>query len=166
MEEPCHPRCQTDAIDCLGAQRTSEDLILKLRQPPCSNSELPCLLCGNPSQRLTAVSSFSFIFLTYINGLRVSGGPDGKESTCNARDLGSIPGLGRSPGEGNSNPFQYSCLENSIDRGVWQARSMGSKRIGHDWATTATSKSMDYRVHSLYCTFYGFWWMCNDMYPT
>ena len=120
MEEPCHPRCQTDAIDCLGAQRTSEDLILKLCQPPCSNSELPCLLCGNPSQRLTAVSSFSFIFLTYINGLRFSGGPDGKESTCNARDLGSIPGLGRSPGEGNGYPLQYSGLENPMDCVVYR----------------------------------------------
>ena len=49
------------------------------------------------------------------------GGPDGKESACNARDLGSIPGLGRSPGEGNGYPLQYSGLENSKDcivRGV------------------------------------------------
>ena len=45
------------------------------------------------------------------------GGSDGKESACNAGDLGSIHGLGRSPGEGNSNPLQYSCLENSMDRG-------------------------------------------------
>ena len=43
----------------------------------------------------------------------------GKESACNAEDPGSIPGLGRSPGEGNSNPLQYSCLENSMDRGAW-----------------------------------------------
>ena len=40
-------------------------------------------------------------------------------SACDAGDLGSIPGLGRSPGEGNGNPFQYSCLENPMDRGVW-----------------------------------------------
>ena len=44
-----------------------------------------------------------------------------KESACSARDLGSIPRLGRSPGEGNGNPLQYSCLENPMDRGVWQA---------------------------------------------
>ena len=44
--------------------------------------------------------------------------PDGKESACNAGDPGSIPGLGRSPGEGNGSPLQYSCLENSIDRGT------------------------------------------------
>ena len=48
------------------------------------------------------------------------GGSDGKESTCNAGDLGSIPRLGRSPGEGNGYPMQYSCLENSMDRGAWQ----------------------------------------------
>ena len=49
------------------------------------------------------------------------GGSDGKLSACNAGDLGSIPGSGRSPGEGNGNPLQYSCLENSMDRGVWWA---------------------------------------------
>ena len=47
--------------------------------------------------------------------LGFSGGSAGKESTCNAGDLGSIPGLGRSPGEGNGYPFQYSGLENSMD---------------------------------------------------
>ena len=49
------------------------------------------------------------------------GGSDGIESTCNVGDLGSIPGLGRSPGEGSSYPLQYSGLENSMDRGAWQA---------------------------------------------
>ena len=49
------------------------------------------------------------------------GGSDSKESTCNAGDLGSIPGLGRSPGEGNGYPLQYSCLEYPMDRGAWRA---------------------------------------------
>ena len=53
------------------------------------------------------------------------GSSDGKESACNAGDLDSIPGLGRSPGEGNSNPLQYSCLENPIDRGAWWATVHG-----------------------------------------
>ena len=44
---------------------------------------------------------------------------DGKESACSAGDQGSIPGLGRFPGEGNGNKLQYSCLENSMDRGAW-----------------------------------------------
>ena len=51
--------------------------------------------------------------------LGVPGGSNGKESSCNARDPGSIPGLGRSPREGNGYPLQYSCLENSIERGDW-----------------------------------------------
>ena len=54
-----------------------------------------------------------------------SGGSDSKESACSAGDLGSIPGLGRSPGEGNGYPFQYCCLENSMDRGAQQATVHG-----------------------------------------
>ena len=49
------------------------------------------------------------------------GGIEDKVSACNAGDLGLIPGLGRSPGEGNGNPLQYSCLEKSMDRGAWRA---------------------------------------------
>ena len=61
-----------------------------------------------------------------------------KESTCNMEDLGSIPGLGRSPGEGKGYPLQYSGLENSMDCIVH-----GSQRVRHDWATfTFTFKVM------------------------
>ena len=49
------------------------------------------------------------------------GGSEGKASACNAGDLSLIPGSGRSPGEGNGNPLQYSCLENSMDGGAWWA---------------------------------------------
>ena len=56
------------------------------------------------------------------------GAPDDKESVCNMGDLGSIPGLGRTPGEGNGYPLQYSCLENSIDRGY----SPWGIIVGHD----------------------------------
>ena len=55
-------------------------------------------------------------------------GSDGKESDCNTRDLGSIPGLGSSPGEGNGSPLQYSGLENSMDRGVWWATVHGASK--------------------------------------
>ena len=58
-----------------------------------------------------------------ITGL--PGGASGKESACNAEDPGSIPGLGRSPEEENGYPLQYSCLENSMDRGAWWARVHG-----------------------------------------
>ena len=50
-----------------------------------------------------------------------SGGSDGRESACNAGDPGLTPGSRRYPGEGHGNPLQYSCLENSVDRGAWQA---------------------------------------------
>ena len=56
----------------------------------------------------------------------------GKESTCDAGDLGSIPGLGRSPGEGNGYPLQYSCLDNPIDRGAWWATIHG---VMKSWMT-------------------------------
>ena len=59
-----------------------------------------------------------------INGVSLTA-QDSKESTCHAGDLGSIPESGRSPGEGNDYPFQYSCLENSMDRGAWQATVHG-----------------------------------------
>ena len=60
---------------------------------------------------------------------------DGKESACNAGDLGSIPRLGRSPGEGNDNPLQYSCLENPMGRGAWRATVHEVARVGHNLAT-------------------------------
>ena len=53
------------------------------------------------------------------------GGSDGKASAYNVGDPGSIPRLGRSSGEGNGNPFQYPCLENTTDRGAWQATVQG-----------------------------------------
>ena len=53
------------------------------------------------------------------------GGLDGKASVYNAGDLGLIPGLGRSPGEGNGNPLQDYCLENPMERGAWQATIHG-----------------------------------------
>ena len=56
------------------------------------------------------------------------GGTEGKESACSVEDLGSISGSRRSPGEGNGNPLQYSCLENSMDRGAWWATVHGVRR--------------------------------------
>ena len=61
-----------------------------------------------------------FMFLTILVGIEdFPSGSDSKVSVYNAGDLGSIPGLGRCPGEGNGNPLQYSCLENPMDRGAW-----------------------------------------------
>ena len=59
-----------------------------------------------------------------------------KNLPANARDAGSIPGLGRFPGEENGNPLQYSCLNNPMDSGAWRAtQSMGSQSVGHDLGT-------------------------------
>ena len=58
-----------------------------------------------------------------------------KNLPVNAGDVGLIPGSGRSPGGGNGNPLQYSCLENSMDRGAWQAIVHGITRVGHSLVT-------------------------------
>ena len=58
-----------------------------------------------------------------------------KESACNAGDLGLIPGLGRSSGEGNGNPLQYSCLENRMDKGAYQSIVHGFPRVRLDLVT-------------------------------
>ena len=60
------------------------------------------------------------------------GGSDGKASAYNVGDQGSIPGSGRSSGEENGNPLQYSCLENPMDGGAGRLQSTGSLRVGHD----------------------------------
>ena len=67
--------------------------------------------------------------------MRLPGGSIGKESACSVGALGSIPGLGRSTGEGNGNPLQHSCLGNPTDKEVWQATVQEVSRIGHVLAT-------------------------------
>ena len=73
-----------------------------------------------PALKTITVSSSSFFFLKQVPVLLMGspGGSEGKESACNAGDLGLIPGSARSPGKGNGNPLQYSCLENPMDRGA------------------------------------------------
>ena len=71
------------------------------------------------------------VYSQYV-GFCFPGGAEVKASACNVGDLGSIPGLGRSPGEGNGNPLQYSCLENPMDGGAWWATVHGLQRVGHD----------------------------------
>ena len=74
-----------------------------------------------------------FLFLGFIplfSCLDFPGGSDGRTSASNAGDWGSIPGLGRSSGEGNGSLLQYSCLENPMDRGAWQATIHG---VAESW---------------------------------
>ena len=78
--------------------------------------------CPKSYCRLAEESEFEAKFGLLINyKLSFPGGSHGKESACNAGDLGSIPGLGKSPGEGSGYPLLHSCLENSTDREVWWA---------------------------------------------
>ena len=67
------------------------------------------------------------------------GGSDGKEPACSAGDPGSIPGPGRSPGEGNGNPLQYPCLENPMDGGAWKTTVHGVAKSWNDFTFTSLS---------------------------
>ena len=77
-----------------------------------------------PSIPLTVVPKPGTFSVTLVVKMGFPGGSDGKES-CNEEDVGSMPGLGSSPGEGNSYPLQYSSLANFMDRGAWQATVHG-----------------------------------------
>ena len=87
--------------------------------PPHDPCSLMCLICG-----LLDDSYGASLIAQLVKNLPADAG-----------DLGSIPGLGRSPREGNSNPLQYSCLENPMDRGAWRATVHRVARVGHDLAT-------------------------------
>ena len=94
--------------------------------PDFTNSSL-LIFHGQFSQKLILVIFFKEVFHS---------GSDSKESACSAGDLDSIPGSGRSPGEGNGNPLQYSCLKSFMDReDPGGLQSMESQRVGHDWVT-------------------------------
>ena len=85
-----------------------------------------------------------YIFSLYILGF--PGGSDGKSSASNSGDLGSIPGSGRSPGEGNGNPLQDSCLENSMDGGAWWAIVHG---VAKSWTIYRTL------IRYIICTYFS-----------
>ena len=97
-----------------------------------------------PLEFFLHLPSFSFPAFKHLLGF--PGGSVDKESACNAGDLGLIPELGRSPGEGNGNPLKYSCLENPMDRGFWKATVHGVARVRYDWATVGPALSAFYNV--------------------
>ena len=76
-------------------------------------------------------------------------GSDSKESASNVRDPGSFLGLGRSPGKWNGYPLQYSCLENSIDRGAWRATVHGVTHIESDMTERLSLSSFSIFLYSL-----------------
>ena len=79
-----------------------------------------------------AVDAGFFLYRTLLSNIDFPGGSDGKASTYNAGDPGSIPGSGRSPGERNGNLLQYSCLENPWMEEPGRLQSTGSQRVGHN----------------------------------
>ena len=83
----------------------------------CQRSRFPFVEW--PLQAVQYLDLLNCVYLLYIKGF--PGGSGSKESACNAGNRGSVPESGRSAGEGNSYPFQYSCLENPMGRGAWQA---------------------------------------------
>ena len=86
----------------------------------------------------------NYCFLIMSMGFR--GGSDGKESACNVGDPSSIPGSGRSLGEGNGNLLQYSCLGNPMVGQPGGLQSMGSQRIGHDLVTSLSLSIMNISI--------------------
>ena len=102
-----------------------------------------------------------FAFYFFLPTVLVSGFPDvsaDKESPCNTWDTGSIPGLGGSPGGGHGNPLQYSCLENPMDRGAWQARVHGvAEESDMTEHTHCTSEGRPDHVTSKYATLVYSW---------
>ena len=82
-----------------------------------------CTECLKPSRLVSIILIFVIVLFYLLKSF--PSGSDIKESACNAGDLGSIPGMGRSLGEGNGNPLQCSCLENPMDRGAWRAAVHG-----------------------------------------
>ena len=93
--------------------------------------ELGQTQCGLYTERTLYICQ-RYLFAVFLPELPRSS--VGKESACSTGDPGLIPGSGRSPGEGNGNPPQYSCLENPMDRGAWQAAVQGVTRLEHDLA--------------------------------
>ena len=94
------------------------------------------------------------------------GGSNGKESACSAQDPGSIPGLGRSPGEGNGNPLQYSCLENSWTEEPGGLQFIGLQKAGHDWVTNIFTSFILCGIPLTYILGRKKKWLCDDFSDT
>ena len=136
--EKTMPVCELSAIDCVTGLSWAQWLVFT---GPCVPwyEHHQCLVEGLGHCRLYwQPGLFFFSCLCAKRQMRMGfpGGSAGKEFACNAGDLGLIPGLGRFPGEGNGNPLQYSCLENSMDWRAWWAAVHGVAEAGMiEWWT-------------------------------
>ena len=117
-----HLRCLRDVIHCH----------ITITPPSIQSTTIHTLFHAWGSRMADHLSPNILFFMGF------PGGSDGKESTCNVGDLGSIPGLGRSPGGGHGNPLQYSCLENPHGQRSPGGYNPWGRRVGHDWVTKYT----------------------------
>ena len=95
---------------------TQKYMIMNIQRTPCL-SPIAAIYTKSHIMDIPILSDLFLLLVTHTS--------DGKESACNAGGPGSIPGLGKCPGEGNGNPLRYSCLKNSMDRGAWRATVHG-----------------------------------------
>ena len=103
-------------IGAVWAAKVEERLDVTLFRPARHFQLLSLVFASNLEIMNYIIDSFNLVQYLHRG---IPGGSKGKAYACNAEDPGSVPGWGRSPGEGNDNPFQYSCLENPIDGGAW-----------------------------------------------
>ena len=120
LSQPCSPQTWQSLPPC-GSPSGAHFRICRFSADPDSS---PRTAIEHSSGALNLLCSQNAFILD------LPGGSNGEESACSAGDPGSIPGLGRSPGEGDGYPFQYSCLKNSMDRGAWQVTVHG---VANNW---------------------------------
>ena len=146
----CVHFCYTKHVSATGI-----DMPLALEPPPHSpphstplgHHRVPQWACVFSKFPLAICFTYDNIYVSMLLSQFV---PPFPSPVYNARDLGSIPGLGRFPGEGNGNPLQYSCLESPMDGGAWcRLLSMGSQRVGHKSTTSLPSPCMSKNLFSM-----------------
>ena len=130
---------ESNLFDCFHPNKISEaQFVSENRQCKPEEVHISSQVVGITFINLCVAVTQHWVSFLYVSiNVGFPGGSDGKESACNAGDLSSIPGLGRSPGEGNGNPLQYSCLENPMDRGAWKAtvHAVTNSQTQLEWPT-------------------------------
>ena len=124
--------------------QTSQVILVEVPQTTLRNCLNPLFFPSGcqSSAALSPIVSVGF-YLSFQSLWGSPGGSEVKASACNVEDLGLIPGSGRSPGEGDGYPLQYSCMENSMDRETWQATIHGVARVGHNLVTKPQPEEPD-----------------------